>query len=184
MIIYGFLVASSNGIPIFSRIAEKTPFKGSLRGSKELLTITGFLSAMNQFLEKLTPDEERAKNLFLNAQVQDFAFTTKTREIKSEYRPTSGKVIFILLHSAEDFDATKALLAVLENKFLLTYSNSHILDLIENGELIHTEEINDTEFCRIYDEIIQSFGVNFSEHRLEIEFTLSQSGNGDNSNCD
>jgi len=139
---------------------------------------------MNQFLEKLTSTQERHENLCLNAQVQDFAFTTKTWEIKSENRPTAEKIIFILLHSAEDFEASKALLSVLENKFLLMYPGPKILDLIESGEIIRSEESIGTEFCRIYDQIIHNFRVSLSERHLEIEFNLSDTENGNNFRCD
>ncbi len=167
MQVYGFLVTASNGIPVFSRIAEKTPFLGGIRG-KEL--ITGFLSAMNLFLEELT--NRRRNPLCLNVQVQDFAFTMRSCDIKSEYRPKSQKILFILLHSPEDFDASKALLTILQNKFLLTYNSTLLLDLVENGEVISSEEVIEPTFCALYDKIIKSFSVKDSVKRTDIEFML------------
>ncbi len=167
MQVYGFLVTASNGIPIFSRIAEKTPFLGGIRG-KEL--ITGFLSAMNLFLEELT--QRRGNPLCLNVQVQSFAFTMRSWEVKSEYRPKSQKILFILLHSAEDFDASKGLLAILQQKFLMTYNSTLLLDLIENGEVISSEEVIEPSFCALYDEIVKNFNVKNSEHKTDIEFML------------
>ncbi len=167
MQVYGFLVTASNGIPIFSRIAEKTPFLGGIRG-KEL--ITGFLSAMNLFLEELT---QRRKNpLNLNVQVQDFAFTMRSHEVRSEYRPKPQKILFILLHSPEDFDAPKSLLAILQGKFLMTYNSTLLLDLIENGEVISSEEVIEPSFCSLYDEIVSNFHVKTTKVKIDLEFRL------------
>ena len=167
MEVYGFLVTASNGIPIFSRLAEKAPFLGGIRG-KEL--ITGFLSAMNLFLEELT--RRKRKPLCMNVQVQDFALTMRSCDIKSEYRPKSQKILFILLHSAEDFDASKALLTILQNKFLLTYNSALLLDLVENGEVISSEEVIEPSFCYLYDKIIRNFSVRGCEKRTDLEFML------------
>ncbi len=167
MQVYGFLVTASNGIPIFTRIAEKAPFLGGIRG-KEL--ITGFLSAMNLFLEELT--QRRQNPLCLNVQVQSFAFTMFSSDIKSEYRPKTQKLLFILLHSAEDFEASKALLTMLQNKFLLMYNSTLLLDLIENGEVLSSEEVIESSFCALYDKIVRNFSVTNSEKRTDIEFML------------
>ncbi len=167
MQVYGFLVTASNGIPVFSRIAEKTPFLGGIRG-KEL--ITGFLSAMNLFLEELT--QRRKKPMNLNVQVQDFAFTMRSCDIKSEYRPRPQKILFILLHSAEDFDASKGLLAILMGRFLSTYNSTLLLDLIENGEVISSEEVIEPSFCALYDEIVRNFHVKSTKLRTDLEFML------------
>ena len=146
---------------------EKTPFVGGIRG-KEL--ITGFLAAMNLFLEELTPD--RRDPLCLNVQVQDFAFTMRSLDIKSKYRPKAQKLLFILLHSPEDFGASKALLAILQNKFLLCYNSTLILDLIENGEIISSEDFIEPGFCALHDEILRNFCVKSDRHRTVVEFTI------------